>query len=70
VANVEPGGAADAAGIRQGDRIVQIGGDQIAGLADLQDVLAQLAPGQRRTVSFVRTGQRHQVQVQLGDLRG
>ena len=54
--DVVPGGAAAAAGLRRGDRIVKLGNSEIRTVHDLMYVLERSRPGQRTTVTFVRNG--------------
>jgi S1-C subfamily serine protease len=79
---VTPGGPADDAGLRGGerqerfqDRAFQVGGDVIVTVAgrrlrddsDLSEVISTLRPGQRVRVEIVRDGDRRTVQVRLGE---
>lgn len=45
VQQVQPGGPADKGGIRAGDRIFEVDGHQIGGVAHLMDVIDSLEPG-------------------------
>ncbi len=69
VVSVTPGGAAARAGIVAGDVITSVDGHPTTSLADLQDILAGLAPG--RTVEVVVLGQdgsQRTLSVTLGQL--
>jgi serine protease Do len=67
VGQVVPGGPAAAAGIQQGDVIVQIGDTQIKDRGDLEYALAtQYGPGQTVPVKIVRNGQERTINVTLG----
>ncbi len=46
VVGLTPGGSAERAGVREGDLITILAGTKVTSLADLQKVLAGLAPGQ------------------------
>ncbi|HET6874334.1 MAG TPA: trypsin-like peptidase domain-containing protein [Acidimicrobiales bacterium] len=71
VTRVAPGGSADAAGIKAGELITAIAGKKTASLADLQTVLAQLAPGQKVTVDVVaEDGAERSVTATLSQLQG
>lgn len=71
VAGVTSGGAASKAGIVPGDVITAVNGRSVKSLADLQDVLAGLAPGESATVSITaRDGTNHTLKVTLGQLSG
>jgi Tol biopolymer transport system component len=56
LADVTPGGPAAKAGLRGGDRIVQIGTHEIATVADLMFVLQKERPGTTTTITYVRDG--------------
>jgi len=71
VANVTNGGAAANAGISPGDVITSVNGHRLTSLADLQDVLAGLAPGDSVTVGIIsRAGTNQTLKVILGQLSG
>ncbi|MEU5309654.1 trypsin-like peptidase domain-containing protein [Streptomyces sp. NPDC021562] len=67
VVTVKPGDAADRAGIRPGDIITRVGGDDITTITSLAESLASDRPGQRTTVTFTRDGVRRTVEVTLGE---
>jgi Zn-dependent M28 family amino/carboxypeptidase len=56
ISDVVPGGPAAKAGLRAGDRIVQIGTHEIATVADLMFVLQKEQPGTTTAITFVRDG--------------
>lgn len=64
------GGAAAAAGLTSGDVTTSIDGQPVTSLADLQGVLAGLAPGQTVAVTVQSPAGRRTVQVTLGQLAG
>ncbi|WP_432501223.1 S1C family serine protease [Kineococcus arenarius] len=68
VVGVEPGGAAEAAGLREGDVITSVDGQQVRSTAELSAVLADLEVGQTVDVTVQRAGQEQTLQVQLGEL--
>jgi putative serine protease PepD len=68
VKEVTPGGAADTAGIREGDVIVGLGGLPITSATDLTAQVRALAAGATTTVTFVRDGSSTTVEVILGTL--
>ena len=69
IAAVTPGGPADKAGLTQGDVITAINGQPTLSVADLQQVLAGLKPGDVATVNVVRSdGSQATVKVTLGSL--
>ncbi|WP_432491800.1 S1C family serine protease [Kineococcus auxinigenes] len=68
VVGVEPGGAAEAAGLREGDVITAVGDQRVSSTADLSAVLADLEVGQTVDVTVQRAGQEQTLQVELGEL--
>ena len=65
VGSVEEGGAAEAAGIREGDRIVAIAGEPVASFVDLQEIVSA-RPDQRVSVRLVRDGEERSLELTLG----
>jgi len=63
-----PGGAAAQAGLKVGDVIMSINGQQIPDLAALQTALAQLHVGQKVPVVVTRGGNQSTTQLTLGEL--
>ncbi len=63
-----PGGAAAKAGIKAGDVISGIAGEQTADLAELDNVLTRYQPGDRVKVELLRDGNPREVLVTLGNL--
>jgi putative serine protease PepD len=70
VASATPGGAAAAAGIKQGDVIAGIGGQPTPDVAELENVLIGYRPGEKVSVEVLRGGNPRQVTVTLGSLHG
>jgi len=56
VQDVVPGGPADRAGLRPGDIIVRIGGQEVDNSGELLEALRRLRPGQEVSVEFYRDG--------------
>jgi membrane-associated protease RseP (regulator of RpoE activity) len=56
ISDVVPNGPAAKAGLRAGDRIIQIGTHEIATVADLMFVLQKEQPGTTTTITYVRDG--------------
>jgi putative serine protease PepD len=72
VITVSPGSAAAMAGLKPGDLVVGLNNDRITTLEELQMVLAQLTPGTKVTVHYVRDGSAtvHSGTGTLGSLTG
>ncbi|CAA9533185.1 MAG: HtrA protease/chaperone protein [uncultured Solirubrobacteraceae bacterium] len=66
VANVIPDGPADDAGLRTGDRIVEIGGRPVAQSADVSAAVSGRKPGDRIEVRVRRGGDERTLSVTLG----
>ncbi|WUD75765.1 trypsin-like peptidase domain-containing protein [Streptomyces sp. NBC_00510] len=69
VVEVTRGGAADKAGIKPGDVITDVGGEDITTLQSLSEALVQHAPGDTVDVTFQRGGGEKTVKVTLGQLQ-
>ena len=70
LAHVESDGPAAAAGMMLGDLVVEIGGKPIAQRHDLRWLLAKEKVGERVLVGIVRSGEKKEVAVTLGDRFG
>jgi TolB protein len=67
--DVRPGGPAARAGIRGGDRIVEIAGTRIENLYDMTFALQDNKPGQTVDVLVLRNGERLTLRATLGERR-
>jgi Do/DeqQ family serine protease len=56
VANVQPGGPADKAGIRSGDIIVEVNSKKISDISDLQNQIMKNPPGTKLKIKVIRDG--------------
>ncbi|HEU5249984.1 MAG TPA: M20/M25/M40 family metallo-hydrolase, partial [Thermoanaerobaculia bacterium] len=70
LSDVRPGGPADRAGLRGGDRIVEMAGTKIENLYDMTFALQDNKPGQTIDVVVLRNGQRITLRATLGERRG
>jgi Tol biopolymer transport system component len=70
VSDVVPEGPAAKAGLKAGDRIIQLGTAEISNVADLMIVLEQAKPGTEVKVTFVRDNKIMQVTATYGVPRG
>jgi serine protease Do len=68
VADVMKGGPAEAAGLRPGDVIVQLGPTKIREVPDLQRRVANVAPGQTVALGVVRDRAPQRVEVRVGEM--
>jgi Tol biopolymer transport system component/Zn-dependent M28 family amino/carboxypeptidase len=68
--DVRPGGPAARAGIRGGDRIVEMAGTKIENLYDMTFALQDHRPGETIDVVVVRDGSRVTLRATLGERRG
>ncbi|WP_210479215.1 trypsin-like peptidase domain-containing protein [Naasia sp. SYSU D00948] len=67
--SVTAGGAADQAGLRQGDIITEFNGKPITSQTDLTAQVRYLAGGADAELTYVRDGERTEVRVTLGELQ-
>ena len=70
LADVRPGGPADLAGIRGGDRIVQMAGTRIENLYDMTFALQDHKPGETIEVAVIRGGEEKKLRATLGTRGG
>jgi Do/DeqQ family serine protease len=70
VADVMKGGPGEAAGLRPGDVIVELGGSKIREVPDLQRRVANVAPGQSVMVGVVRDRAPQRLHVRVGEMPG
>jgi Tol biopolymer transport system component len=66
LADVRAGGPADLAGIRGGDRIIQMAGTRIENLYDMTFALQDHKPGETIDVTVVRAGEQKKLRATLG----
>jgi serine protease Do len=69
VAEVEPGGPADRAGLKAGDVIITLDGTLVPSSEDLPRMVARHAPGSHSKVEISRNGKRQVVDVTLDELK-
>ncbi len=67
IESVEPGSAAEAAGIEAGDLVVAIDGSAIEGIEDLAGQVRSRHAGDTVEVTVVRDGEEQTVTVTLGE---
>jgi hypothetical protein len=67
---VRPGGAAERAGLRRGDLLVQLGKHEIHSIEDFMYVLNASKPGETSSVSVIRDGKRLELQVTFQESAG
>ena len=67
VVRVEPAGPGARAGLRLGDVIVGVEGQQVESTSQLMELLARRDPGDTVTLDVVRYGKRTRVSVELGE---
>jgi len=70
VAGTEPGGPAAAAGLQEGDVILDLDGRPIVTVSDLQNQLLRLEPGSAVEITIRRAGRDMTVRAQLGRVTG
>ena len=68
MAQVQPGGAADKAGLKAGDVITSFNGVEVSEPNVFRNQVAGTAPGTEATLNVLRDGREQQVRVTLGEL--
>ena len=68
VADATPEGPAQGAGIKTGDIIVMVNGNAVKGPKELSEMIAKIEPGSKVTVTVMREGSEHNINVTLGNL--
>jgi Tol biopolymer transport system component len=66
LSDVVPDGAAQKAGLKGGDLIIQIGTTEIGSVSDLMYVLGAAKPGEKTTITYVRGGKTFKVDATFG----
>jgi hypothetical protein len=69
ISDVVPGGAAQKAGLKAGDRIVKIGVTDVRNVQDLMLVLGEAVPGQDTVVVYLREGKKETAKATFGTPR-
>ncbi|MBZ5583972.1 MAG: PDZ domain-containing protein, partial [Acidobacteriia bacterium] len=67
ISSVTPGGAADKAGLKQGDIILQLNGKDVSDTNVFRNEVAASAPGTEVTLTVWRNNAQQQVRVRLGE---
>ena len=67
VEKVEPGGPADAAGVRRGDVVTAVGPEEIRSSGDLISALRDYQPGDTVGLTILRNGEESKVRVDLAE---
>jgi hypothetical protein len=65
----EPGSVASRAGLRAGDRILELDGSAVDSIADVHELLEELEPGRKCRVTVDRDGKTRRAVVRLGSRR-
>ncbi len=66
VTSVTPGGPAEKSGIKTGDAIVEVNGQDVANSRDLARKIAELAPNETTSLIIIRNAKRQKINVALG----
>ncbi len=70
VAKVTEGGAAEEAGIKEGDVIVEADGQKVTKMAELQEAIAKKRPGEKITLAYLHNKKKHTETVTLKNEQG
>lgn len=68
VTEVQPGSAAQKAGLQRGDVIRQVNGRAVVTSSDLPPIIGAMAPGSRVQLQVLRDGREREITVTLGEL--
>jgi serine protease Do len=68
VGGVQKGGAAEAAGVKQGDVITAFNGTAINDANELRNLVAATQPGTDATLTILRDGREQELKITLGEL--
>ncbi len=63
---VEPGSAADRAGVLANDVLVALGGEPVSSVADVSRIIRSKKPGEKLKIELVRESKRQTVEAELG----
>ncbi len=66
VQNVEPGSAADRAGVLNNDVLVALDGEPVSSVADVSRIIRSKKPGDKLKIDLVRNAKRQTVEAELG----
>ena len=69
IALVEPGSAAEEAGLRVDDIIVEINGEKISGAAELRNAIGLMGSGENVKIGYIRDGEEKSTTAVLGQQR-
>lgn len=67
VTGVSEGSPAEKSGLQGGDVIVTINGKQTAGVAELRNIIAMIAPGTKSSLKIIRDGKEKVIRVTIGE---
>lgn len=67
---VEPKSGAEAAGLRKGDFITMVNGNLVNSVPQLQEMIARYHPGDKVSISYMRSGKPNTVSVELKNMGG
>ena len=70
IAKVVEDGAAEAAGLKEGDVITAVDGQKVAKFGELQGILAKKRPGDKVSLTYLRNKKSHTVNVTLKNEQG
>jgi serine protease Do len=70
ISEVVDGGSASGAGLKANDVITEIDGKKIHSMAQLQEMITRMTPGTKITLTYVRDGKNHTVNITLKNSQG
>lgn len=69
IAQINPSSAADDAGLKSGDIIIDINGVAVPTMPSLQEQVARYRPGDKLSMKYIRKGKRYKTDITLKDKR-
>ena len=70
VAEVSDGSAAEAAGLQEGDVIIELGNKKITKMSELQEATTKYSPGESATVKYMRNGKVNTTKITFKNAEG
>lgn len=70
IANVIPGGSAEAAGLKENDIIVRVDGVNVASPSELQEQVGKHRPGDKANITYIRNGKEVTVPITMKNVAG
>ena len=70
VVAVEDGGPAQRAGLRAGDLVLSLGGEEIGSVDDIHRLLTRWSPGKPAAMGILHDGKKYEIEIVPGESKG